>query len=81
MINIINISLVFQNGPPQLLSSNVTAIVDSGTGTIKGPNKAIQTIVNAFKVRVEVLMDISYEHASEHSQNHTPDHPTHSVPL
>ena len=61
MINISNISLVFQNGPPQLLSSNVTAIVDSGTGTIKGPTKAIQTILNAFQVSES--MKISHMHA------------------
>lgn len=52
MINLASVSIITGNSsvPPLVLGTNMTAIVDSGTGPIKAPPDQILSILEAYEV-------------------------------
>ena len=48
MIALNSISLVYESGASKLLGSNLTAIVDTGTGSIMGPPASIASILGTY---------------------------------
>ena len=48
MIALSSISLVYESGASKLLGSNLTAIVDTGTGSIMGPPASIVNILGTY---------------------------------
>ena len=51
MITLSSVSIVYQGGtPPLLIGSNLTAIVDTGTSSIKGPAAPMVSIIQAYAV-------------------------------